>query len=1061
MIWKAAHEIVNSPSDGIAIPKLISLPAETTFHSFLNIFLILLLHTCTLPLAAYSSPSNGDYFSGKNESPLQVSNMLSVLCPDIDRNGDGLPDGLAFSTGPFQCTASIKPPPPEVESDCWNWNWTFELWAERPDPLTGEIAYRLIAKAEDQVVEGIPPGLYDIHYIVEDVCGAVQRQECTLQVIDESGRICKAQDVRVGCTELTFDPLDKEALARRFGSPGEVLQLDASCSALIEEELTWTPSDCETGTIRRHFTVTTPAGYTSNCVQTIYIEPQLHYRLRFPVDDEIRDCRITEADTPQTEVFGCDLLALSQDTIKMETDTKGACYELLIKHQVINWCEYDGSPDPTPIVLRTEPELDKRRHTSLRLEVNYDDPSGEVLRIYEEDGNAVKVLETYSMAAYQKWTRGLFEYTQVLEVYDDTPPQVDYGNTPNSFCAYGSPDGEGNCGTKVSFSFTAFDNCSPEAVTLSAPRLLLNGDPALAVTPVSGAFTVEPLGALFLISGELPLGSHRFVWTLTDACGNVADRNFDFTVEDCRAPLPICRENLVIPLSAADLDGDGIVESAANTVWASDLVEGTTADCSAPLEYSINRAGAPARREQNNLIFTCDDPVAQPIPVEVHAWDAAGNHDYCEVIIVLQDDRYLCSPADGGVAIAGAVTTEKGNPVAGIELQLSGARSKTTRSDSDGRYRFDGLLSDYDYSVRPWLDEDILNGVSTYDLVLISQHILGRTPLRSPYQLIAADLNNSGTITTLDLVELRRLILSVENEFRNNASWRFIDASYVFPKPEDPWFESFPEVININDLKKDRTELDFIAVKVGDVSGNVRPAGNLGTVEMRGSGASDALYVYDEFLLPGRLYEVPLYLSKKSEVAGCQFTLQWSDHFVEWVGAASGRVDAESTAVFPEAGKMTVSWIGEAATGLKAQESSPLLTLQLRVREGTSLSDVLKIAAHPTPSESYGPDGRERNLELEFSDLQATGALVLDQNYPNPFRTRTVIGFKTVEAGPVHLIVNDAGGRVVYKRTAFFQAGRQAWSLDRQDLPGEGLFFYTLKSAGKRETLPMVVLPAE
>jgi hypothetical protein len=71
------------------------------------------------------------------------------------------------------------------------------------------------------------------------------------------------------------------------------------------------------------------------------------------------------------------------------------------------------------------------------------------------------------------------------------------------------------------------------------------------------------------------------------------------------------------------------------------------------------------------------------------------------------------------------------------------------------------LTAGGDYTVTPVLDANYLNGVSTFDLVLIQRHILGVQLLDSPYKMIAADANNSQTITTSDIIMLRRLILSI------------------------------------------------------------------------------------------------------------------------------------------------------------------------------------------------------------------------------------------------------------------------------------------------------------
>jgi hypothetical protein len=98
-----------------------------------------------------------------------------------------------------------------------------------------------------------------------------------------------------------------------------------------------------------------------------------------------------------------------------------------------------------------------------------------------------------------------------------------------------------------------------------------------------------------------------------------------------------------------------------------------------------------------------------------------------------------------------------------------------------------------DITITPHLDENPLNGVTTFDLVLITKHILGIQLLDSPYKMIAADVNNSSTITTADMIQLRKLILGIYDDFPNNTSWRFVDADYVFPDPTNPWLQEFPD----------------------------------------------------------------------------------------------------------------------------------------------------------------------------------------------------------------------------------------------------------------------------
>ena len=74
-------------------------------------------------------------------------------------------------------------------------------------------------------------------------------------------------------------------------------------------------------------------------------------------------------------------------------------------------------------------------------------------------------------------------------------------------------------------------------------------------------------------------------------------------------------------------------------------------------------------------------------------------------------------------------------------------------------------------------------------------------------------------------LELRKVILHVNEAFpNNNSSWRFVMSDFVFPDQDNPFATVFPEMLAINDLAFEEQH-DFIAVKVGDVTGNAAPNG--------------------------------------------------------------------------------------------------------------------------------------------------------------------------------------------------------------------------------------------
>lgn len=438
---------------------------------------------------------------------------------------------------------------------------------------------------------------------------------------------------------------------------------------------------------------------------------------------------------------------------------------------------------------------------------------------------------------------GYWEYTQILKVYDDVPPVVEFDDL-DPFPSLDNVD----CDGPVSYPFTVNENC-----TQNIPDPIVRLDAFADGVIDDGlfeAFDGEVTGSFpdYTITGEFPIGQHAFVVFVSDGCGNEAQRTIPFEVVDAKAPAPICIFGEAIELMPlepdTDADGDGDVDDGANTIWALDYINSPFDDCSDTVFFSINRVGEPNDPTREGLTVTCDDLAdGGTVMVEIWAYDGTGNGgDFCETFLLVQDNMNVCGDTvpDTPAVVAGVLATETGNGLQSADVQLSGNGNVSAASDVDGAYGFTDVIQGYDYTITPQHDVDYLNGVSTFDLVLISKHILQIDPLDSPYKRIAADANRSGTITTLDLLQLRQMILNVEPELPSNTSWRFVDQAYGFTS-NTPEAENFPEVININDLSGDMMANDFVAVKIGDVNGSAVVNSNqlsgrtlAGTFDLRG-----------------------------------------------------------------------------------------------------------------------------------------------------------------------------------------------------------------------------------
>jgi len=173
-------------------------------------------------------------------------------------------------------------------------------------------------------------------------------------------------------------------------------------------------------------------------------------------------------------------------------------------------------------------------------------------------------------------------------------------------------------------------------------------------------------------------------------------------------------------------------------------------------------------------------------------------------------------PAPTVANVSGMVMNEQGVPISNVVLNVSGDANLTVPNNADGTYQLSNLIIGNSFTVAPTKEASAGDGITTFDMVLMQQQILGHTTL-SPYKLIAGDVNNSGSLTTFDMVLVRRIILQFDSEFELVPNWRFIPADYEFPDPTDP-FDGYPEVDPFSPLLSGSTDRDYIAIKMGDMN---------------------------------------------------------------------------------------------------------------------------------------------------------------------------------------------------------------------------------------------------
>ena len=170
--------------------------------------------------------------------------------------------------------------------------------------------------------------------------------------------------------------------------------------------------------------------------------------------------------------------------------------------------------------------------------------------------------------------------------------------------------------------------------------------------------------------------------------------------------------------------------------------------------------------------------------------------------------------------ISGRITTPLGAALEDLSVIVSdGTIEYFDLTDANGEYAVE-VPAGATYTVTPFKDDQPLNGLSSFDLVLLYRHMTGEDPFYSPYQYIAADIDHSEALDINDTLELRKLILGIYQEFPNNTSWRFVRSNYIFPNPQNPFQPPFPEFSTVGPLSGDITGINFYGIKIGDINGS-------------------------------------------------------------------------------------------------------------------------------------------------------------------------------------------------------------------------------------------------
>ncbi len=413
----------------------------------------------------------------------------------------------------------------------------------------------------------------------------------------------------------------------------------------------------------------------------------------------------------------------------------------------------------------------------------------------------------------------------------------------------------------------------------------------------------------------------------------------------------------------------------------------------------------------------------------------------------------ICGFFGESARMEGVVTNELGATVLNVEVELTDPNNQLIESAiANGGFVIDDIATCEDITLSLDKKDDYGNGITTLDMLIILKHILNIELLDSPYKSIAADVNRNNSISTADLVAIRKVILGIESTFPNNTSWRFIDADYDF-LDSNPLDEDFPETLTVN-LSRD-TDLNFVGVKVGDVNGtadHTSPAESTLVSAIDRKAQALVFQTTDRNVIAGETYTIPFEAQSANAIIGYQFTMDYSSDVLDFETINTSKtLTAENIAM--QAGTIRASWNDRAAVDATTLD----FALTFTAKENGRLSELLSIQSNPTKAEAYDETLGVMPLALTFTPPVVT-EFQLYQNNPNPFVETTLIGFNLPANSAIQLSIFDVTGKVLRTIDGQYDKGYNTIDLNVAALKATGVLYYQLHTPFGSLTKKMMVV---
>jgi len=560
----------------------------------------------------------------------------------------------------------------------------------------------------------------------------------------------------------------------------------------------------------------------------------------------------------------------------------------------------------------------------------------------------------------------------------------------------------------------------------------------------------------------LPEGRHRIEWRVAqDGIERFCDRNFK--VKDCKKPTVTCKSGLAVYLNvnqSASLSLSQALQSVSDNITPDTQMVLGMRRAGAGFGFPQDAMGNP----QDTAMFNCQND--EPQLIEIWAEDRAGNLENCTAQVLVYDTVGVC-PFVPFPSIC-ARTYWNDEIIRGVKFSTSWslpnqpAFVNQLHVNPNGCSELLALPPTSLFTLGAAKDTVPLNGVTTYDLVLISKHILALEPFDAGWKIAAADVNLSNSVTTFDIVELRKLILGLTNKLPNGTpAWRFfVDTCALWGSPflgYCPTAYSLP----VQAISSYPPQISFSGIKMGDVNATASSIDTLlGVAQSRGAAAM--LEMPDRALQAGETLEIPISATQAGAWEGFQFSLEFDPSIIEieeLVPSGIIAMDSEHWAV-PKAGLLNLSWSDAIPSPVLPGDA--LFRLRVKALSSLRLSEVFKMPedAKILP-EAYYAEGVNHSLQLVFSQQANSAEAGMPQVFapmPNPTTGAARLPLRLNAQEAVSLEICDLAGSVLWRTVSALESGAHFLEIPAAALSHSGVYVWRVRAGSLAQSGRLVRL---